>query len=491
VLYSDLRGGKLAGRDGAAREQTMPERSWSRNALARLLIDLTLTEASLLGAWLLRPLLPFGRPLDGGQSLMAAPLCGMVAVVWAAAFLLLSVYETREQRAVDEVQAVVVATTLATLVVASVLYFSYREISRLLIVTFYLLDLALLVGWRVLLRVKLSRAGVPHPAARLVLIVGVDEGGRDVCRMIQSHEWAGMKAVGFLDDRLAPGTRVEGIPVLGTVAEAREYVTLLSVDEVVIALPLRRYDKFFGMLDEWLTLPATVRVVPDHIKSSLFRARLADFAGVPMITLQKPALTPFERAVKRAFDLAVASIWAISAIPLGVLIAIAVRLDSPGPVIFRQKRVGEGGRLFWMLKFRSMVKDAEQHQDEVLELNKEGMPLAKHVNDPRMTRVGRIIRRTSLDELPQLINVLRGEMSIVGPRPELPVFVERYEPWQWQRLLVPQGLTGWWQVNGRSDKPMYLHTEDDLYYIQNYSLLLDIQILWRTAAAVVKREGAY
>lgn len=469
----------------------MLERSWVRNALTRLLIDLALTEASLVGAWLLRPLLPFARPLGDVRGLLAASLFALVAVVWAVAFLLLSVYETRDQRAIDEVQAVVVATTLATLVLASVLYFSYREISRLLILTFYVFDLALLISWRLVLRVRLKKAGIPHPAERLVLIVGADEGGRDACRMIQSHEWAGMKPVGFLDDRVAPGTRVEGVPVLGTVAQAHEFVSLLSVDEVVIALPLKRYDRFFGMLDEWLTLPATVRVVPDHIKSSLFRTRLVEFAGVPMITLQKPALSPFERAVKRAFDLVVACIWAVPALPLGLLIALAVRLDSPGPVIFRQQRVGEGGRLFWMLKFRSMVKDAEQQQDEVLALNGDGMPLAKLVNDPRITRVGRFIRRTSLDELPQLINVLRGEMSVVGPRPELPVLVERYEPWQWQRLLVPQGLTGWWQVNGRSDKPMYLHTEDDLYYIQNYSLLMDIQILWRTAAAVIKREGAY
>ena len=469
----------------------MQERYWSRSALVRLVLDVVLTELSLIAAWLLRPLLPFGRPLGDVRGLLALSLFVLVAVIWAGAFLLLSVYETREQRAVDEVQAVFLATTLATLVLASLLYFSYREVSRLLILSFYLIDIVLLVGWRLLLRVRFERAGLPRHAERLVLIVGADEGGRDVCRMIQSHEWAGMKAVGFLDDRMAPGTQVEGIPVLGAVAQAREYVALLSVDEVVIALPLKRFDRFFGMLDQWLALPATVRIVPDHIKSTLFRARLAEFAGVPMITLQKPALSPFERAVKRVFDLVVAFIWAIPALPLGLLVAAAVRLDSAGPVIFRQQRVGEGGRLFWMLKFRSMVKDAEQQQEQVLELNGAGAPLAKVRDDPRVTRVGRFIRRTSIDELPQLVNVFRGEMSIVGPRPELPAFVERYEPWQWQRLLVPQGLTGWWQVNGRSDKPMYLHTEDDLYYIQNYSLLLDIQILWRTAAAVLKREGAY
>jgi lipopolysaccharide/colanic/teichoic acid biosynthesis glycosyltransferase len=153
--------------------------------------------------------------------------------------------------------------------------------------------------------------------------------------------------------------------------------------------------------------------------------------------------------------------------------------------------VGEQGKLFPMCKFRSMVKNAEAHQAEAMQIMADGTLWHKRPDDPRVTQVGRFIRRTSLDELPQLINVLRGEMSLVGPRPELPWLVEQYEPWQWQRLSVPQGITGWWQVNGRSDKPMHMYTEDDLFYIQNYSLLLDVQILWRTIGAVLKGKGAY
>ena len=138
-----------------------------------------------------------------------------------------------------------------------------------------------------------------------------------------------------------------------------------------------------------------------------------------------------------------------------------------------------------------MVTNAEGRQAEVIEQTADGRIIHKKKDDPRVTRVGRFIRATSIDELPQLFNVLRGEMSLVGPRPELPWLVERYEPWQRKRFAVPQGITGWWQVNGRADKLMHEHTEDDLYYIQNYSLLLDLEILWKTIGAVIKKTGAY
>ena len=181
----------------------------------------------------------------------------------------------------------------------------------------------------------------------------------------------------------------------------------------------------------------------------------------------------------------------IFVLPAMAIIALLIRLDSPGPVLFRQQRVGENGRLFWIYKFRTMVADAEAKQSVVLKTTDEGDVVHKIPEDPRVTRIGRFLRRTSLDELPNLFNVLKGEMSLVGPRPEMPWLVERYEPWQRRRFGVPQGMTGWWQVSGRSDKPMHLHTEDDLYYIQNYSLLLDLRILWKTIATIVKGQGAF
>jgi len=168
-----------------------------------------------------------------------------------------------------------------------------------------------------------------------------------------------------------------------------------------------------------------------------------------------------------------------------------IKLDSRGPVLFRQKRAGENGRLFEMIKFRTMVENAEELRHMVEKTDQNGELLHKHPNDPRVTTVGKFLRRFSLDELPQIFNVVRGEMSLVGPRPEMPYLVERYKPWQRTRFAVPQGITGWWQVNGRSDKPMHLHTEDDLYYVQHYSLWLDIQILIKTAWIVIRGRGAF
>ena len=178
-------------------------------------------------------------------------------------------------------------------------------------------------------------------------------------------------------------------------------------------------------------------------------------------------------------------------IPVLLALAIAVGLESGRPIIFSQRRVGENGRMFTMYKLRTMVSNAESRQEAALQQGAEPSEVYKPQGDPRVTRVGRFLRRTSLDELPQLWNVLKGEMSLVGPRPELPWVVDRYESWQRQRLAVLPGMTGWWQVNGRSELPMHQNVEYDLYYIQNYSPMLDLTILVRTLWVVVRGKGAY
>jgi exopolysaccharide biosynthesis polyprenyl glycosylphosphotransferase len=260
---------------------------------------------------------------------------------------------------------------------------------------------------------------------------------------------------------------------------------------VLIALPLRSQQDMIELITDLQQLTVSVRVVPDLFDLAFARTGIEDLDGIPIVSLRDPAMTPMQRAVKRLFDLVVAPLALIvGALPMA-LIAIAIRRDSPGPILFRQQRVGERGKLFWMVKFRTMIDRADEQLPALIDSQPDGQVLFKRPDDPRLTRVGRWLRQFSLDELPQLWNVLKGDMSIVGPRPELPWLVDQYADWQRKRFNVPQGMTGWWQVNGRSGKLTIAKTRDDLYYIQNYSLLFDIIILWKTVGAVLKRTGAF
>jgi len=209
---------------------------------------------------------------------------------------------------------------------------------------------------------------------------------------------------------------------------------------------------------------------------------------IPMTTRQ---LTGSERNVKRAFDFLTSLTVLLLILPVMVAVAIAIKLDSRGSVFFKQLRVGKNGKLFKMYKFRSMVVNAEALQQAVNEVDEDGNTIHKTRHDPRITRMGRFIRKFSLDELPQFINVLKGDMSLVGPRPELPWLVDQYQPWQRQRFEVQQGITGWWQINGRSDKPCHLNTDQDIHYIENFSFWFDVKILLKTIPALIRGKGAF
>lgn len=454
------------------------------------LADLALTEIALRLSGTLRLWLPLGTELDLSKVTLSFYVYLMVTLIWAVVFQLFSVYDPkRTLRLVDELQQLVPAIFMSTLVFAGALYFSFRDISRLQVIYFFGIDLALLLGLRVLLRLAFHLQGGRRYNARRVLVVGAGKVGQEVAAMIRQYAWAGLELVGYLDDN--PCKRDNGLPVLGVLEDAPRLVREMEIDEVVVALPLRDHERLAAVTYALQQVPVNIRVVPDYFNLVFLRASVEDFGGMPLITLREPALTEFQRTVKRAFDLVVGTVLTVVSLPLMALMALAIKLDSPGPAIFKQQRVGENGRLFLMYKFRSMVDGADERREEVIKCASDGTIVHKYPDDPRITRVGHFIRVLSLDELPQLFNVLKGEMSLVGPRPEMLWLVEEYEDWQLKRFTVPQGITGWWQVNGRSDKLMHEHTEEDLFYIKNYSLLLDLQILWRTIGAVLKQAGAY
>jgi exopolysaccharide biosynthesis polyprenyl glycosylphosphotransferase len=238
-------------------------------------------------------------------------------------------------------------------------------------------------------------------------------------------------------------------------------------------------------------LPVRAWIVPDNFQLTLHQARLVDFAGVPMFDLRPPALNEYQRLIKRLFDVVMTVLFLIPALPLMGISVLLIWIFDGRPILFKQKRAGENGRLFTVYKFRTMIRNADKMFYQSAGTDSQGNIIHKRRSDPRITPVGHFLRRFSFDELPQFFNVLCGDMSLVGPRPELPELVERYQPWQRERFAILPGLSGWWQIHGRSDKPMHLHTEEDLYYIRNYSFWLDIYILIQTFWIVLRGKGAY
>jgi exopolysaccharide biosynthesis polyprenyl glycosylphosphotransferase len=470
-----------------------------------LFADVGLTLLAFQFARILREILPFGIYLD--EPLYSSFLLYLsVTAIWVIVFLALEVYDpARALRYVDDVQAVFIATTVATLLFAGIAYLFFRELSRVLFVYFYLFDLVFLTAWRGLLRLFFRlRPNLWPGRKRRVLIIGAGSIGREIAQALTEHRWTQLEPIGFVDDQPASQTAKADatktnaspvLPILGPLSTTASIVREHEIDEVVIALPLRAHEQLMELVVALQELPVNIRLVPDILDLVFIRASVEEFAGLPLIGLREPAIHGIDRLVKRAFDLIAGGLVLVTASPLMLLIALAIKLDSPGPALFCGRRVGEGGRLFWMFKFRTMVMGAEEDEEKLASASASdnGPPVfEKRPNDPRVTRFGRLLRRMSLDELPQLINVLLGEMSLVGPRPELPWLVERYLPWQRKRFAVPQGMTGWWQVHGRSNRADHLlRVEDDLYYIRNYSLLLDLRILWRTIGSVIRGEGAF
>jgi exopolysaccharide biosynthesis polyprenyl glycosylphosphotransferase len=309
-----------------------------------------------------------------------------------------------------------------------------------------------------------------------------------VGRQIRESVSENRTLVGFVDDDHPQANRTR---TLGPLAALKSILQQHAVTDVVIALPYSAYHQMTDIVACLDDQPVGVWIALGFFDLALYRTDIADFAGIPMLDLRASAIDDYQRLIKRAFDIVIALAALLPALPLMAVCALLILLDDGPPVLLRQKRAGENGRLFEMLKFRTMVRNAQALQRQVEKRDAHGNLIHKTKDDPRVTRVGRLFRRLSLDELPQLFNILAGTMSLVGPRPEMPYLVEKYQPWQRKRFAVPPGLTGWWQVNGRSDKPMHLHTEDDLYYIQNYSIWLDLQIIVRTVWVVLVGKGSY
>ena len=360
------------------------------------------------------------------------------------------------------------------------------EVSQLVWAIFLVLNVVLTYASRELVREVLERRWRAGIGLKRILIAGSGELGRIVADKILEHRELGYQIVGFVDDK-ASGDHLgyRGLPLLGTIDEAADISAREAIDHLYVALPPEQHVRMIELIESTSRECVDVKVVPDLLQVIALRARIEDLDGVPVINVNDVPLQGFNSVVKRVLDIAISAVGLIVlSLPLA-LVALVVRLTSRGPIFYRQERTGLDGKPFTIVKFRSMYDDAER----------ETGPVWTKPDDPRVTPFGRFMRRSNLDELPQLWNVLRGDMSIVGPRPERPHFVEQFRhriPQYMLRHKVKAGLTGWAQVNGwRGNTPLEKRIEYDLYYIENWSVRLDLKIMWLTLVKGFFHKHAY
>jgi Undecaprenyl-phosphate glucose phosphotransferase len=467
----------------------MIQKSTRRIAALFLVSDLVSTLAALLAAYALRfraEIVPVTKGVPDAATYYR--LFPLIAVLWPVVYYFYGLYSVRRNRSrIEEGFAVLVATGLATLLLTGLATF-YRgfSYSRLVLLFFFVADVLFVFAGRTAIRRYLEEAWRHGFGVRHVLVVGAGRLGRAVIDKLAEHPEAGLRAVAMLDDDPEIlGTVYRGIPVAGATGEAATVVERLGVDTVFLALPLDAHRTMLEVLKEVGRTVADVRVVPDLLQHITFRAGVEDLDGLPVVHLTQVPLTGWMSLVKRTVDLVASSAALAVLSPVFAAIALAIRREDRGPVFYRQRRMGLDGRPFEILKFRSMVPGAED----------ESGPTWASPGDPRRTRVGRFLRRWSLDELPQLVNVLRGEMSLVGPRPERPEFVREFKetfPQYMLRHRVRAGMTGWAQVHGwRGNTSLTKRIEYDLYYIENWTLSLDVKILWLTLRHGLTHRNAY
>ncbi len=423
------------------------------------------------------------------------PFALLLTLILLGAYVMEGVYgEQQGRRLWDDVYGIINGTTTGlAIMIVGVFFWRPLFYSRLIFVYTAILVILFLVGERLLLRTLLARLRKRGLGVARVLIIGAGEMGRRIMRNIMANPDWGYHIVGFLDDDPNKHSADIGpIRALGPISRLPQVLQEEAVDEIIITLPWQYYRRIMRIMAEGERSGVRARVVPDLFQLRLGRVEVSTLNGIPLISVRDVALPRHYKVIKRTMDVLLASLALGILSPLMILIALAIKLDSPrGEIIFKQKRIGKDGVPFYMYKFRSMIPEADRIKHRLKHMNEADGPIFKIRDDPRTTRVGRWIRRWSLDELPQLFNVLKGEMSLVGPRPALPEEVEQYEPWHYKRLEVRPGITGLWQISGRSDLSFDEMMLLDIYYVENWSPWLDVRILFLTIPKVITGEGAY
>jgi exopolysaccharide biosynthesis polyprenyl glycosylphosphotransferase len=452
-------------------------------------VDLVATYVALFLAYHLRfnvEVYPITKGIPPFEPYIA--LFPIITLIWPVVFYFRGLLQGRPQRSrVEEAFAVTLAVAVAVLVLNAGLAF-YREFtySRLVLGMFAVLDVLFVIVGRMVFWSVMARIWASSRHRRRALVVGAGELGRMVAEKLAEHRELGLDLVGFLDDD--PGksnSRFAGFPVLGALEQLEEVARAHDVDLLYVALPIGSQHKTVRVLKSAEPLLLAVRVVPDLLQYYALRAGVEDLDGIPVINLNQIPLAGWNTFLKRLVDLLLSALALLVLWPVMAVIAIVVYLEDHGPVFYRQLRMGLDGKSFRIVKFRTMIPNAEESTG----------PRFAIPNDPRTTRIGVWLRRASLDELPQFLNVVRGDMSLVGPRPERPEFVERFRerfPEYMSRHRVRAGITGWAQVHDlRGQTSIRRRIAYDLYYIDNWSLALDFKIMWLTMLRFLRHRHAY
>jgi exopolysaccharide biosynthesis polyprenyl glycosylphosphotransferase len=465
-------------------------------------VDLALTTVAFFAAFYIRDLLlPLIDPAHFPTGLYPLAeylkIYPIVLIMWSVLLFTYDSYHSHRtipltREGLNTFRVVGVGTVL----LATLAYLlPLRQLSRSWFVLFAVLSATLLVAEKILLRVIARWVRSKGLNYRTLLIVGTGRRATDVARMIAGHKYWGYKIVGFVSDghHLSNGWaryRIYGtVPDLKRILENGELAE--PIDEIVFAVTRKKLDEMkqiFLMCEE---LGIRTRVAMNFFPNRVARMEIEELEGVPFLTFTTTPSNEAHLAMKRALDVAVSGVMLALAAPIIVVSALVIKLTSPGSVLFKQRRMGLNGRLFTLYKFRTMIEDAHARREEVAHLNEMNGPAFKLKDDPRVTTVGRFLRRFSLDELPQFWNVLKGDMSLVGPRPPIPEEVAAYHRWHRRRLSMKPGLTCLWQVSGRNDIADFDRwMQLDLQYIDNWSPTLDLKILLRTIPAVLLGKGA-
>lgn len=442
--------------------------------LILIVADFTSVLLGFLAAYFLRNKGFFRSFLDPVQPLeVYLVVLPFALILLLGIFNLFGLWEVRLRRTpFSEMYIILRATFLWVLVIMALSYLSKYDYSRIIVVLFYFFTTIFVILGRIAIR-NLARA---DKIGSLINVAVIGDGwhAQEIAKKIIGDENLGFNFIGYVCEK-KPEKKW-----LGKVADLPRLIKKFKIDEVYVTRGRFSQEEILDIVARCFRTPCKFKIISNIFGLATGTVNIFNLENIPSLDLNRVYLNWFQKFSKRSLDLVLSIILLILALPIALILALAIKLDSPGPVVIGQKRVGEAGKIFTMYKFRTMKAATELYGKA-----------PKKRDDKRITSVGRFLRRISLDELPQLVNILYGEMSLVGPRPEMPFIVKRYKPWQKSRLLVKPGLTGLWQVLGRKDLPLSENLEYDFYYINNQSILLDLVIILKTIPIVLTGRGAY